>query len=92
MKLVTQQHAAQFLGVTDRSIRNMISRGQVTGYQVPGLRAVRVDLEEIERLVRAIPTLSRRDHKPFGPKARIVSVPGVPVVERRRPVVVEGDR
>lgn len=55
-KFVTQQEAARFLGVTPRTIRNLISRGVFTGFQLPGLRAVRLDLHEIATKMKTIPT------------------------------------
>lgn len=60
MRLITQQAAADMLGVTDRSIRNMISRGVITGYRIPGVRAVRVDKDQIVGKLRAIPTAVAR--------------------------------
>lgn len=39
--------AAQYLGVTDRTIRQMISDGRLTGYR-SGTRLVRVDLNELD--------------------------------------------
>jgi excisionase family DNA binding protein len=51
---LTQAEAADELGVTDRTIRNLIRRGQLTGYRL-GSRAVRVDRLELESLLRPIP-------------------------------------
>jgi len=39
--------AAEYLGVTDRTIRQMIADGRLTGYR-SGTRLVRVDLNEID--------------------------------------------
>lgn len=39
--------AAKYLGVTDRTIRQMIADGRLTGYR-SGSRLVRVDLNEID--------------------------------------------
>ncbi len=39
--------AAEYLGVTDRTIRQMIADGRLTGYRA-GHRLVRVDLNEID--------------------------------------------
>lgn len=60
MNLITQQQAADFLGVTSRTIRNRISDGTFTGYMVPGSRAVRVDKDEITSKLKAIPTATAR--------------------------------
>lgn len=51
----TLQTAAEYLNVTDRTIRNLIARGEITGYRI-GTRMVRVDLNEIDALLRPIPT------------------------------------
>lgn len=39
--------AAEYLGVTDRTIRQMIADGRLTGYR-SGKRLVRVDLNEVD--------------------------------------------
>jgi excisionase family DNA binding protein len=41
------QEAADYLGVTDRTIRQMIADGRLTGYR-SGSRLVRVDLNELD--------------------------------------------
>lgn len=41
------QEAAEYLGVTDRTIRQMIADGRLTGYR-NGTRLVRVDLNEVD--------------------------------------------
>lgn len=46
-RYVKLAEAAEYLGVTDRTIRNMISDGRLTGYR-NGHRLVRVDLNEID--------------------------------------------
>lgn len=90
-RLVTQQTAADYLGVHERTIRNMISRGDITGYKVPGVRAVRIDLNELESMVQAIPAVSRKNRPMYGPNARIVRVAGaVPVANDGRPASSEG--
>lgn len=83
---VSQQNAAARFQVTDRTIRNWITRGLITGYRLPGSRAIRVDVDEIERMIRAIPATApvRPGFKPkgrpaYGPKARIVNV--VPAIQ-----------
>ena len=75
-KLVTQQQAAAELGVCERTIRNWISRGHITGYRLPGGRAIRVDINEIQTAARVIPAV-RHAINPYGPKAKIVNVPEV---------------
>jgi excisionase family DNA binding protein len=70
---VTQQRAADYLGVTPRTIRNWISEGRITGFRVPGLRAIRVDLDEIDELMKVMPA-ALKPKVPFGPRAKIVTV------------------
>ena len=43
--------AADYLQVTDRTIRQMIADGRLTGYR-NGARLVRVDLDEIDAAMR----------------------------------------
>jgi excisionase family DNA binding protein len=43
--------AAKYLGVTDRTIREMIADGRITGYR-NGPRLIRVDLNEIDANMR----------------------------------------
>ncbi len=76
-RFATQQYAAQYLNVCSRTIRNKISDGTLTGYRVPGSRAIRVDLDEIDRLMKTIPA-ALKQREPFGPRARIVNfVPAI---------------
>lgn len=44
--------AAKYLNVTDRTIRQMIADGRLTGYR-SGTRLVRLDLNEIDAAMRA---------------------------------------
>lgn len=46
-RYVKMKAAADYLGVTDRTIRQMIADGRLTGYR-SGSRLVRVDLNEID--------------------------------------------
>jgi excisionase family DNA binding protein len=43
----TLKQAAEYLGVTDRTVRQMIADGRLTGYR-SGNRLVRVDLNEVD--------------------------------------------
>jgi excisionase family DNA binding protein len=67
-RLVTQQQAAAYLGVHVRTVRNKISEGILTGYRLPGLRAVRLDLDEIQSKMQAMPTALKRRHGPASAK------------------------
>jgi excisionase family DNA binding protein len=46
-RYVKIREAADYLGVTERTIRQMISDGRLTGYR-SGPRLVRLDLNEID--------------------------------------------
>ncbi len=43
--------AADYLGVTDRTIRQMIADGRLTGYR-NGMRLIRVDLNEVDAAMK----------------------------------------
>ena len=45
------REAAEYLGVTERTIRQMIADGRLTGYR-SGNRLVRVDLNEIDAAMK----------------------------------------
>mgnify|MGYP001033085615 CR=1 FL=1 len=47
----TMSDAAEYLGVTPRTIRQMIADGRLTGYR-NGSRLVRVDLNEIDAIMQ----------------------------------------
>lgn len=83
MRLIPQQEAADYLGVCVRTIRNMISKGELTGYQIPGVRAVRVDRDQLMSLPRAIPTATGGVPRYRKPKF------GGNVVRVNRPVIVD---
>lgn len=46
-RYATLAQAAEYLGVTDRTVRQMIADGRLTGYR-SGKRLVRVDLNEVD--------------------------------------------
>jgi excisionase family DNA binding protein len=52
---LTQQEAAEYLGCTDRTIRNFVKRGQIRGFRM-GTRSVRLDRADLDNLLRPIPT------------------------------------
>lgn len=54
---VSQQQAAEYLGVTDRTVRNYISRGVLPGRRVRGSRLVRIDRADLDAMLRPIPTV-----------------------------------
>ena len=54
---MSQAEAAEYLGVTERTIRNYISRGDLPGHRVRGSRLVRVDRCDLDALLCPIPTV-----------------------------------
>lgn len=46
-RYATLKQAAEYLGVTDRTIRQMIADGRLIGYR-NGPRLIRVDLNEVD--------------------------------------------
>ena len=46
-KFLTQQQVAQMLGVTDRTVRNMIADSRLKAYSL-GPRMIRLRLDEVE--------------------------------------------
>ena len=70
--LRTVAFIAIVLGVTERSVRNYIARGILTGYRIHGTRGIRLDLNEVTRQMKMIPAVA---HPAFGPNAKIVNLP-----------------
>ncbi len=50
------EDAAAYLGCNTRTIRRQIAAGHLTGYRF-GSRIIRVDLAELDQLLRPIPTV-----------------------------------
>jgi excisionase family DNA binding protein len=50
---ITQGETAELLGVTDRTIRNMISDGRLKAYTL-GTRVVRLRLDEVQAALQPI--------------------------------------
>lgn len=53
---VSLADAAELAGVCTKTVRRWISSGNIAGYRV-GPRLIRVDLAEVERMMRPIPTI-----------------------------------
>jgi excisionase family DNA binding protein len=53
-RLVAIDQAAEYVSCNPRTIRRRISDGQLTGYRM-GPRLLRVDLNELDDLLRPIP-------------------------------------
>jgi len=52
---LSQQEAAQYLGVTDRTIRNYVRTGALKGRRLPGSRLIRLDRLEIDKALKLVP-------------------------------------
>jgi excisionase family DNA binding protein len=55
----TLEDAAEYFGVTPRTIRNWASIGKITLYRLPAGRTLRVRIDEIEAALRVVPTVTR---------------------------------
>lgn len=54
-RLMTIADAAERLGVSTKTIRKRIATGELPAYRI-GPRAIRVDQDDVDRLLRRIPT------------------------------------
>lgn len=83
-RLTSTSNAAMQAGVTNRTIRNWVSRGDLPGYLVTGRRGLMVDLDEMEAMLRRLPDRrGRAGVAAYGPKAKITRLPAQPEVVRR---------
>jgi len=57
-RLVTLKYAAEYAAVHEHTVRRKIAEGKLTGYRF-GTKALRVDLNEIDALLRPIPTVGK---------------------------------
>lgn len=53
---LSQAEAAEYLGITQRTIRAYIARGTLPASRVRGSRLVRIKQSDLEALLRPIPT------------------------------------
>jgi len=54
-RYISLEESAEYLGVSEQTIRRFIANGKLTGYRA-GSRMIRVDLHELEGLLCPIPT------------------------------------
>ncbi|MFN8194207.1 MAG: helix-turn-helix domain-containing protein [Nocardioidaceae bacterium] len=52
---LSQQEAAEYLGVTTRTIRNYVSRGTLAAHRPRGSRVVRIDVADLDEFMVRIP-------------------------------------
>lgn len=57
-RLASIAEAAAYVRCSSKTIRRRIAEGSLTGYRF-GPRAIRVDLDEVDRLLRPIPSARR---------------------------------
>lgn len=55
-RLAPLSAAADRLQCNVRTVRRMVSRGELAAYRVGGARMIRVDLNEVDALLRRIPS------------------------------------
>ena len=60
-RLVSINAAAEYAGVSSKTIRRRISDGTIRGYKL-GSRTIRVDLRELDAAFRQIPAVGVGDH------------------------------
>jgi excisionase family DNA binding protein len=60
-RLVSIAHAADYEGVHPRTVRRQIARGDLTAYRLGSTRTLRVDLDDVDSLLRPIPTAAGGD-------------------------------
>lgn len=51
---VSQTEAAEYLGITDRTLRRMIAAGRLPAYRL-GPRLLRIDVADLDALMRPVP-------------------------------------
>lgn len=57
-RYATLEQSAEYLVCSQRHVRDMIARGEITGYRM-GSKSVRVDLAEIDAVLTTIPVGGR---------------------------------
>jgi excisionase family DNA binding protein len=53
---LNQAQAAEYLGVTNRTVRGYVSRGTLPGHKIKGSRLIRFDVADLDALMQPIPT------------------------------------
>lgn len=53
---LSQAEAAEYLGVTDRTIRNYVARGDLPAARVRGSRLIRIAQSDLDALLGPIPS------------------------------------
>jgi hypothetical protein len=72
----TIAETADHLGVVPKTVRNHIGKGLYPGYRIPGTRGIRLNLNEVDRVMRSLPTSIARTGTPhYGPLTKIIDLP-----------------
>lgn len=56
---LSQREAADYLGVSDRTIRNYIARGDLSGHRVCGSRLIRIEVRDLDAMLTPVIEESR---------------------------------
>lgn len=56
-QLLSLDESAEFLGVSNRTVRSYVARGILKAHRIRGSRLIRIDLVDLEALVVPVPTL-----------------------------------
>ena len=57
MSWLNQAQAAEYLGVTDRTVRAYIARGVLPASRIKGSRLIRINSDDLDALLRPIPAV-----------------------------------
>lgn len=59
-RLVSMKDVADQIGMTERSVRNLVARGELPAYRI-GARTLRIDQADLDQIIRPVPTVQRGD-------------------------------
>lgn len=54
-RFISLAEAAEYLSVTDRTVRNFIARGDLPAYRI-GSRALRINRDDLDRIITPVTT------------------------------------
>ncbi len=63
---LSQAQAAEYIGVTDRTLRNWVRTGSIRAHRVRGSRLIRYDRAELDAALRPVPSASPDMSAPGG--------------------------
>jgi excisionase family DNA binding protein len=59
LRLMSQAEAAEYLGISDRTIRAYIAAGTLRAHRIKGSRLIRLNADDVASLLCEIPTVGR---------------------------------